>query len=132
MIWERHTILQEPPASCPDVDFSENVVICAFMGRCPTAGYAICIEGIWTDGELVHVEIIKGSPPEDFAVAQVITCPFIIASIESIDLHLVFHVAEEDGTTTDYVLPEFSATTYLFVVLAALSAAIAAFKALGN
>jgi len=128
IIWEKHTVLQASPTLSPDVDFSKNVVICAFMGRCPTAGYAISIERIWTDGEQVHVEIIKSSPPEEFAVAQVITCPYMFASIEKLDLPFVFHVAEKNGAVTDYVLPEFSAATYLLVVFIALSAAIIALK----
>jgi hypothetical protein len=128
MIWERHTILQEPPPSCPNVDFSKNVVICAFMGRCPTAGYSIYIEKIWTDEEQVHVEIFKRSPSGDLVVAEVITSPFVIASLEKIDLQFVFHVAEENGTTTDYVLPEFSTATYLLVAFASLSVALIALK----
>lgn len=130
IIWEKHTIIREPPIPCPDINFSKNVVICAFMGKYPTAGYAISIERIWTDGGQAHVEIIKSSPPEDFAVAQVITCPYMFALLEKIDLQFVFHVAEKNGAVTDYVLTEFPTAIYAVLILVAFSVAIVALKSI--
>ncbi|MFP3985216.1 MAG: protease complex subunit PrcB family protein [Candidatus Bathyarchaeia archaeon] len=129
-VWEKHTLLESPPRSLPEINFSRNIIVCVFMGKCPTAGYKISIDRIWTDGEFVHVEIVKSRSSNDLAVAQIITRPFIIASLNSTNLHFVFHVAEEYGVTTDYILPEFPEARYLLVLFVALSAAIIASKSL--
>ncbi|RLI41210.1 hypothetical protein DRO69_11865 [Candidatus Bathyarchaeota archaeon] len=125
-LWEIHTAPQLHPPKIPEVDFLNNVVVCAFMGKRPTLGYSISIEKIWTDGERVHVEVIKCSPPEDFALAEVITCPYVIVSMETTDLDFVFHVIE-DGKIVDYVLPEFSGTAYMLLIIF-LSVALVALK----
>ncbi len=106
-VWERHTVIQVSPEPLPEVNFSTHMLVCAFMGKRTTSGYSIAIEGIWDDGETVHVEVTKYSPPEDFVVAQVLTCPYVIVLMERTDLHFIFTIADENGAISEYVLPEF-------------------------
>ncbi len=127
-IWEKHTLSELSATPHPRIDFTGSIVVCAFMGRRPTAGYSISIQRIWTDGKQVHVEIAKSSPPEDFAVAQVITCLFTFAMLEKTDLHFIFQATEENWSTNEYVLPEFSTITHVLLTLVILSAAIVKMK----
>lgn len=96
-IWERHTLIREPQEPPPSVDFSVNFVVCAFMGRCPTTGYSIDVERIWTDGEQVFVKVVRRGPPDGFAVGEMITCPYVMVLVEKIDMPFVFHVNESEG-----------------------------------
>ena len=123
-IWEKHTILHDPPPLYPKIDFSKFTVICAFMGRCSTTGYSISIERIWANEERIHVEITKSSPPKDFVVAHMLTYPYVFASLEKTDLDFVFNVTEEDGTIIEYFLPEFSTTMFTLTAFVALSVII--------
>lgn len=123
--WEKHTALHIPKTQHPKIIFSRNIVICAFMGKCPTTGYSISVERIWTDGERIHVEIAKYSPPKN-AIGQVVTHPYVFTSLERTDLEVVFRVTEEDGTINEYILPEFPMVTFALIAFMVLSAAMVA------
>ena len=130
-VWENHTMLYTqldgdgPP--CPDVDFFERMVICAFMGERPTLGYSIFIEGMWLEEERIHVDVAKCSPPKGSMTGQALTYPYIFASLERADVEVVFHVTEEDGTIAVFSTPEFPMTTFTLTLLIVSSAAMIAF-----
>ncbi|MCS7124117.1 MAG: protease complex subunit PrcB family protein [Candidatus Bathyarchaeota archaeon] len=115
--WERHTSVREPRPP-PLIDFSRSVVVCAFMGQCPTTGYSISIERIWTDGEYVFVEVFKRCPPKDLAVCQMVTYPYVIVLMDKADMHFVFRVVDENGETAEYMLSEYPLAPILIVFLA--------------
>lgn len=123
-IWEKHTIVYNSPSLYPKIDFSRFTVICAFMGRRSTTGYSISIERIWANEKRIHVEITKSSPPKNFVVAYMLTYPCVFASLEKTDLDFVFDVTEEDGTTIEYLLPEFSTTVFTLTAFITLSVII--------
>lgn len=125
-VWKKHTAPSVPSSSPPEIDFSRNMVICAFMGERPTAGYNISIEEIWIDGKM-HIEIVKRSPQKDGVVAQVLTYPYAFALLERMDFEVVFSIAEENSTTVELVLPEFSSTVLAvtaFIVLSVVMVAV--------
>lgn len=130
-VWEKHTILcanacmGQPP--CPNVDFSEKMVICVFMGERPTLGYDVLIERIWVEEERVYVDVVKRSPPKGSMVGQALTYPFMLVSVEKMDVEVVFHVTEEDGTDIEFSVPEFSFVTFTLTLLAMSSVALVAF-----
>lgn len=125
-VWEKHTALRIPRTQYPEIIFSKNMVICAFMGKRPTTGYNITVERIWTDGEKIYVEIAKNSPPKNAIVGQALTYPYIFASLERTDLEVVFKVAEEDGTVNEYVLPEFPTVAFALIAFMVLLATVVA------
>ncbi len=120
-LWQKHTTLCLPPKPYPRIDFSKEMVICAFMGERPTAGYSISIKKIWDDGEVIQAEVIKSNPPEGVLVAQIRTCPYVFISLETTDKELVLHVTEEDWTNVEHILPEFSMSGFLLVLLLMIS-----------
>ena len=58
-LWEKHTWLLLSAPTCPRIDFSSRIVICAFMGKQSTNGYGIGIERIFSEE---FNEIPKSSP----------------------------------------------------------------------
>ncbi len=127
-VWKKHTGPYVNEMPCPEIVFSEKMVVCAFMGERHTAGYRISVEKIWADEEKVHVEIVKDAPPKDSVVAQVLTYPYVFVSLERTDADVVFHVTEESGAIVDYVLPEFPLVSYVLTVFAVLSGVLLASK----
>ena len=126
-IWEKHAILSVPPKPCPEIMFSEEVVICALMGRCSTAGYSISVEKVWEEEEGIHVRIVKHNPPGDMIVAQILTYPFVFASVERTDRPIIFHI-KDDSSDDEIIMPEFPTVGAILLLLAALSAILLLLK----
>ncbi|UCE96724.1 MAG: protease complex subunit PrcB family protein [Candidatus Bathyarchaeota archaeon] len=120
-IWQRHMGSRLSPPEAPDVDFTEKMVICCFMGERPTAGFSMSISRIYVYQELMYVEIIKSGPPEDFFSATVITCPYVFVTLEKTELNIIFNVSEEDGSVNEHVLPEFPLMAFLIFGLLSIS-----------
>jgi len=125
-VWAKHTASHMPTTPYPEINFSKNMVICAFMGKRPTTGYSISIRRIWAEGERIHVEIAKSDPPENLVVSEVITYPYVFASLERTDWRVIFTITEEDGTVNEVAIPEFPVMTFALTALMVLSAAIIA------
>ena len=123
-VWKKHTVSCLSPTSYPEIDFSGNIVICAFMGRRSTSGYSISIERIWADEERMHVEIAKYGPLENFTVPEIVTYPYVFASLERTELDFIFSVTGEDGTINEYILPEFPTMACMLIAFIALSMVI--------
>jgi len=115
-LWEKHILLREPKEPLPSIDFSRSLVVCAFMGKCPTTGYSIDIKRIWTDGEQVFVEVVKCGPHEGFAVGEMITCPYVMALTEKTDMPFVFQVLDV-GNGTAAMLAEFSSSAVMTLIV---------------
>ena len=104
-LWARHVIFVAPCPPVPEVDFSSDVVVCAFMGQRRTGGYSISIVRICAvDGE-VHVEVVKYSPPLGVPVIQVVTFPYVFALMEKTAMDFTFEVTNEDGKSVEYLIP---------------------------
>jgi len=120
-IWRKHAGPDATELLTPEINFNEKIVLCAFLGQLPTTGYNIAVERIRVEDDQLHVEIVKSSPPEDLVLAQVLTFPYVFASIEKNDIDIVFDVTEQDGTKIETIIPEISSTFYNFILFATLS-----------
>jgi len=125
-VWAKHTAPHKPATLYPEINFSKNMVICAFMGKRPTTGYSISIRRIWAKEERIHVEIAKSAPPENLAVGEVITYPYVFASLERTDWGVIFNITEEDGAVNEVAIPEFSVAAFILTAFMVLSAAVIA------
>jgi len=125
-VWAKHTAPHMPTTPYPEIIFSKNMVICAFMGERSTTGYSISVKRIWAEEERIHVEIAKSSPPENLVVSEVITYPYVFASLERTDSGLIFTITEENGTVNEVAIPEFPVMTFTLTAFIVLSAAIVA------
>ena len=71
------------PVDADEIDFESEMVIAAFMGVCPTAGYSISFDTTARSrGNTLEVRIRTSSPAAEGAVAQVITSPYTLAVVE--------------------------------------------------
>jgi hypothetical protein len=123
-VWENHTAPYMDAPLCTTLNFSERMVVCAFMGERPTSGYSISIERIWAEGQTIHVKVVKHNPSNDSLVCQVITQPYVFASFEKTELEVIFDVTEETGTNDSTPAPEFPTATLAlagFAIAAALT-----------
>jgi len=120
-VWKEHTKPYRSEIPRPEIDFSEKMMLCVFMGTCSTTGYAISVERVWIEGEKMHAKIIKSSPPKDAVVGQALTNQYTFISLEKTDLEVTFHITREDTSVHDYI-PEFPTAVFTLLVFAALSA----------
>lgn len=125
-VWAKHTAPYMPTTPYPEIDFSKNMVICAFMGKRPTTGYSISIRRIWAEEEGIHVEIAKSDPPENLVVCPVITYPYVFASLERTDSGIIFTITEENGSINKVAIPEFPVMTFTLIAFIVLSATVVA------
>jgi len=73
--WNAMTSVIVPAPEPPTIDFSQDMVVVAAMGRRTSAGFNITIEGVYeSDGEL-YVDVHERSPGADCITAQVLTAP---------------------------------------------------------
>ena len=78
-IHERPSPMAEPLP----VEFETHIIVAAFMAEQPTAGYGIFFDEIGEiRDDILEIEVIVASPPEDAIVAQVVTRPYSLAAVE--------------------------------------------------
>lgn len=126
-IWERHTLMDMPSVPYPEIAFSESMVICIFMGTCPTAGYSVSLEGIRLEVDHIRVEVVKHSPRNQTLVAQILTHPYVFALLKSFDVPVIFDTSGESGMNQQPLIHELyssAVTITLFLVFSALLAAL--------
>ena len=75
-LWRRMHQGAEPMPDLPQVDFSRQMVLAAFLGRKPTGGYAIQITRIVADNGTITVTVRETAPSPNTPVIQVLTHPF--------------------------------------------------------
>ena len=76
-LWKEHDPERPPPA----VDCAQATVVGVFLGSRPTAGYAVEITAVKTEGTRTIVEYVERQPSRDDFVAQVLTSPFHLVRV---------------------------------------------------
>jgi hypothetical protein len=80
-LWQHHGSGQPTPK----IDFRARMVLGVFAGSRSTAGYAVEIVGVRRDGADLVVEYREVKPGRDQMVAQIITAPFHLVSVDRQD-----------------------------------------------
>ena len=76
-LWQQHS----PDRPLPAVDFTKEMVVGAFMGSRPSAGYTLeIVSAIEASGTLV-VRYSEASPARGTMTAQVITSPYHLVAV---------------------------------------------------
>lgn len=78
----------------PEIDFSQYMLIAAFMGEQPTTGYSIEVSQAFYYQDKLMVTIIKKQPAKDAMVGEALTQPYHIVKVEQSDKEVVFQEAE--------------------------------------
>jgi len=71
-LWKEH----DAQSAAPPVDFTQSMVVAVFLGTRPTAGFAVEITAVKTEGSRAVVEYRERRPPRDALTAQILTSPF--------------------------------------------------------
>ena len=71
-LWKQHNSQR----AAPPVDFTQSVVAAVFLGSRPSAGFAVEITAVKTEGNRTIVEYREREPARDAFVAQMLTSPF--------------------------------------------------------
>jgi hypothetical protein len=76
-LWKQHDFQRPAPA----VDFTKSIVVAVFLGTRPSAGFAVEITAVKTEGGRAVVEYRERRPRGDAILAQVLTAPFHIVRV---------------------------------------------------
>ena len=68
-----------------NIDFNEYSIVAVFSGQKPTGGYNVEITGITETTNRIKIDVLETTPGEDCIVIQVITFPYDVVLIESIE-----------------------------------------------
>jgi len=92
-LWGAHGAGQAPPA----VDFTTRTVVGVFLGSRMTGGFSVQVTAAEVvDGTLV-VRYTETTPGPGAMLAQVITAPFYLVSVEKFDGPVRFEKSERKG-----------------------------------
>jgi hypothetical protein len=67
---------------CPSVDFTRSTVLAIFLGTRPTAGFRVEIVRVERVADAIVVTWRERKPGPDEMAAQMMTTPFLLATIE--------------------------------------------------
>jgi hypothetical protein len=85
-LWKAH----DGQRAAPSVDFTQSIVVAVFLGTRPTAGFAVEIRAVKTEGSGAVVEYRERRPPRDALVAQMLTAPFHIVRLARVSGSIEF------------------------------------------
>jgi hypothetical protein len=91
---------ETPQSSPPAIDFKHSLVVAAFLGQRPTAGYGIGLgparHVVEDDGPWLEVTVTTRRPPPGALTAQVITSPYCLARVARGEYRRVRFVGTDD------------------------------------
>jgi len=89
-----------PQPSPPAIDFAHSLVLAAFLGQRPTAGYGIALgparHVVEDDGPWLQVAVTTRQPPAGAIAAQVITSPYSLIRVARGEYRRVRFVAADN------------------------------------
>jgi hypothetical protein len=95
-LWLRlPAVLDGRPAPPPKVDFAKETVLAVFMGRKPTAGYAVRIAEARIKGGKLVVTLRERTPPPGGVAAEVLTAPYCLAAVKKSPLPVAWKTLPE-------------------------------------
>jgi len=82
--------LAQIPLQDVPVDFDEEMLLIATLGRVPSDQYSVRIERVWREGHRLRVSVVVRRPPPNAPLA--VASPYCIAVVPRSDLNVeAFH-----------------------------------------
>lgn len=92
-LWLNHYSYLGVTPQTPSIDFKKDVVVGVFLGDQPSTGYWIRMDSVYVKGDQEIVAMTMNDKPDTNAVVlDMITQPFVIASITKTDKHIQFDI----------------------------------------
>jgi len=98
-LWDKIVADITPKPELPEIDFSEYMLIAAFMGEQSTGGYSIEIAAAFYYLEDIMVTVKRHYPPSGSGVTTALTQPYHVVKIEKSDRKVVFQQVEARSET---------------------------------
>lgn len=103
-LWSLVHAGREPIPDLPQVDFTREIAVAAFMGQRTTGGHSIEIQrAVETDEEILLV-VRESSPPPDAMTTQVMTSPYHIIRMERTDKEIVWERSADNAQVGEPVI----------------------------
>ena len=84
-LWERINQPFFPRPALPSIDFRREMIVVAALGKRPSAGYDVVIEGVEQDSIGIEVALRRAAPAPGCPVSAVMTQPLDLARIPASD-----------------------------------------------
>jgi hypothetical protein len=98
--WHSLTMALDPSPEPPTVDFMQDMVLVAGMGQRPTGGYLISVEGVYTSGGELYVDVLERSPGVGCLSTQAISTPVTAVRVSAYPGSVHFLTREESPPCT--------------------------------
>lgn len=85
-LWAQVAGQRTPAPPIPAVDFAEEMVLVAAMGRRGTGGYSIAIDRVQRDDEAIVATVVETSPGPGCMLTQALTAPVTAVKLPRSDL----------------------------------------------
>ena len=82
-LWQRVNRVFVPAPPAPVVDFQQEMIVVAALGRRPTAGHDIMIEGAEQDSTGIEIVVRRSEPAPGCPVAAAVTQPVDMARMRA-------------------------------------------------
>ena len=82
-LWQRINRVFIPAPPAPVVDFQQEMIVVAALGRRPTAGHDIMIEGAEQDSTGIEIVVRRSEPAPGCPVAAAVTQPVDLARMRA-------------------------------------------------
>jgi hypothetical protein len=89
-LWQAHTSSVGTGQLPPEVNFSDYMVVVAYLGSRPTGGYRVNISGVEVRDGKVHVTVTGHAPGAGCLATQAFTQPFHLVKVRRVDLPVEF------------------------------------------
>lgn len=89
-LWTRIHARRTPVPPIPTIDFEDEMVVVAAMGRRGTGGYSISIDRVYREDESLVAVVIETAPGPGCMVTQALTAPITIVKLPRSDQPLRF------------------------------------------
>jgi len=95
--WERLHADRDSVPDRPNVDFEEKIVVAIVLGKRSTGGYGVEIDEVLASdgGGQVQVQFTETVPGNNCSVTQVLTSPYVLATVKAQGEDFTFDGAEE-------------------------------------
>jgi hypothetical protein len=95
-LWAKHSAQRKPAENAPEINFDQETVLFAALGRRNTGGYKIEIADVKRTGDTTEAVVNIHAPKAGGIRLQALTAPFHIVAIPKVNGPVKFKVVESE------------------------------------
>jgi hypothetical protein len=98
-LWAKHSAQRTPAEKAPEINFDQETVLFAALGRRNSGGYKIEISDVKRAGDTTEVIVNIHAPKPGGIRLQALTAPFHIVGIPKVNGPVKFKLVESDSNS---------------------------------